>query len=236
MFSAPGLLKNLRRDYLRQGRSLRDAGLWALAVYRYGVWSRQLPQPARWMTSKIYGGLVMALQLSTGTQIYRETRIGEDLHLVHGLNVLIHPDVVIGDRVKLENNVSLFKGARIASGAFIGPHTCLLNDKRPRAITPQGALKASEDWTMSGVTVGEGASIGGGCTVLPGVTVGSFALVGAGAVVTKDVPPHGLVVGNPARLIGFVCECGERLDADGTCIVCARLHLIGNHRPAVVHS
>ncbi len=107
MLSAPGLLKNLRRDYLRQGRSFRDAGLWALAVYRYGVWSQQLPQPARWMTSKIYGGLVMALQLATGTQIYRETRIGEDLHLVHAWNVLIHPDVVIGDRCKIMHEVTL---------------------------------------------------------------------------------------------------------------------------------
>ena len=178
--------------------------------------------------------------VGAGTQVWNEAQLRDGAQVgsecVLGKGVYVDVDVVIGDRVKLENNVSLFKGARIASGAFIGPHTCLLNDKRPRAITPQGALKASEDWTMSGVTVGEGASIGGGCTVLPGVTVGSFALVGAGAVVTKDVPPHGLVVGNPARLIGFVCECGERLDADGTCIVCARRHPIGNHRPAVVHS
>src|SRR5207245_2292843 len=120
-------------------------------------------------------------QVWNGAQLRDGARVGSDCVL--GKGVFVDVDVVIGDRVKLENNVSLFRGARIADGAFVGPHTCLLNDKRPRAITPLGTLKAPQDWVVSGVTVGEGASIGGGCTVLPGVTVGAFALVGAGAVV-----------------------------------------------------
>ena len=173
-------------------------------------------------------------QVWNGAQLRDGATIGSDCVL--GKGVYVDVDVVIGDRVKLENNVSLFRGARIADGAFIGPHTCLLNDKRPRAITPLGTLKSPEDWVVSGVTVGEGASIGGGCTVLPGVRVGAFAMVGAGAVVTKDVPPHGLVVGNPARLVGYVCECGERLDGAGTCTVCSRQHDIGLHLTAGVHS
>jgi acetyltransferase-like isoleucine patch superfamily enzyme len=126
--------------------------------------------------------------------------------------------------VKLENGVSLFKGTRLGDGVFIGPHVILLNDKRPRAITPEGALKSEEDWSVSGVTVLDGASVGGGCTILPGVSIGRFALVGAGAVVTRDVPDHGLVVGNPARLAGYVCECATRLPADGTCPSCGRRH------------
>jgi UDP-2-acetamido-3-amino-2,3-dideoxy-glucuronate N-acetyltransferase len=166
-----------------------------------------------------------------GTQIWNEAQVRDGAHIgshcMLGKAVYIDVDVTIGDRVKLENRVSVFKGARIGSGAFVGPHTCLLNDKRPRAITPEGALKGPDDWTVSGVIVEEGASIGGGCTVLPGVKVGRFALVGAGSVVTRDVPAHGLAFGNPARLVGYVCECGARLEGDGRCTACSRGHQIG---------
>lgn len=169
-----------------------------------------------------------AATVGDGTQIWNEAQVRDGARIgsqcMLGKGVYIDVDVVIGDRVKLENRVSVFKGARISSGVFVGPHTCLLNDKRPRAVTPAGALKGPGDWVVSGVTVDEGASIGGGCTVLPGVSVGRYALVGAGSVVTRDVPAHGLVVGNPARLIGYVCECGARLADDGTCTDCSRRH------------
>jgi UDP-2-acetamido-3-amino-2,3-dideoxy-glucuronate N-acetyltransferase len=166
--------------------------------------------------------------LGEGTRVWNEAqvregaRVGESCILAKG--VYIDVDVVVGDRVKLENRVSVFKGARIGDGVFIGPHSCLLNDRRPRATTPEGGLKTEADWMVSGVTVLEGASIGGGCTVLPGVSVGRHAMVGAGAVVTRDVPDHGLVVGNPARLIGYVCECGARLAGSGDCPACGRRH------------
>jgi UDP-2-acetamido-3-amino-2,3-dideoxy-glucuronate N-acetyltransferase len=169
-----------------------------------------------------------AATVGDGTQIWNEAQVRDGARIgsqcMLGKGVYIDVDVVIGDRVKLENRVSVFKGARISSGVFVGPHTCLLNDKRPRAVTPTGALKGPADWVVSGVTVDEGASIGGGCTVLPGVSIGRYALVGAGSVVTRDVPAHGLVVGNPARLIGYVCECGARLADDGTCTDCSRRH------------
>jgi serine O-acetyltransferase len=161
MSSAPGPLKNLYRDYLRQGRSLRDAGLWALAVYRYGVWSRQLPRPARWITSKIYGGLVLALQMATGTQIYRETRIGEDLHLVHAWNVLIHPDVVIGDRCTIMHEVTLGTNEpgregvpRIGNDVFIAAGAKILGP----------------------VTVGDGAVIASNSLVLSDIPPGTTAI------------------------------------------------------------
>jgi UDP-2-acetamido-3-amino-2,3-dideoxy-glucuronate N-acetyltransferase len=166
--------------------------------------------------------------IGDGTRIWNEAqvskgaRIGRDCIL--GKGVYVDPEVLVGDRVKLHTRVSVFKGSRIGSGVFIGPHSCLLNDKRPRATTPEGRLKTEADWVVSGVVVDDGASIGGGCTILPGVRIGRFAMVGAGAVVTRNVPDHGLVVGNPARLVAYVCECATRLPKDGTCPACGRRH------------
>jgi acetyltransferase-like isoleucine patch superfamily enzyme len=155
-------------------------------------------------------------------QIREGARVGRECILAHGVYVDAH--VHVGDRVKLENNASVFRGAHVEDGAFVGPHTCLLNDRHPRATTMSGEPKREEDWEVSGVVIEEGASVGGGCMLLPGVRVGRHALVGAGAVVTRDVPAHGLVVGNPARLVGRVCECGVRLDDQGTCTECGRPH------------
>ena len=173
-------------------------------------------------TAEVSDGAV----LGEGTRVWNEAQVrdgaqvGRECILAKG--VYVDAGVVLGDQVKLENRVSVFMGARLGSGVFIGPHSCLLNDKRPRARTPDGRLVREGDWEVSGVTVEEGATIGGGVTVVPGVSIGRHAMVGAGAVVTRDVPAHGLVVGNPARLIGFVCECGARLREDGSCTACTR--------------
>lgn len=133
-------------------------------------------------------------------------------------------DVTIGDRCKLENGVNVFQGAIIEDGVFLGPAAQLLNDRRPRATNVDGSLKGAADWKVAGVTVREGASVGGAAVILPGVTVGRFAMVGAGGVVTRDVPDHWLVAGNPARFAGYVCRCGEPLatpNADTTtCVAC----------------
>ena len=166
--------------------------------------------------------------VGAGTAVWNEAqvragaRIGRECVL--GKGVYVDADVVIGDRVKLENRVSVYRGARLGTGVFVGPHSCLLNDTRPRSLTPDGRLKDLGDWTVSGVSVEEGASIGGGCTVLPGIRIGRFALIGAGTVVTRDVPPHALVVGNPGRVVGHVCECGQRLHEGGRCPDCGRAH------------
>jgi acetyltransferase-like isoleucine patch superfamily enzyme len=168
--------------------------------------------------------------VGAGTHIWNDAQVREGVTIgrecILGKGVYVDPDVVIGDRVKLQVGVSVFKGSRVGPGVLIGPHSCLLNDKRPRAITLDGRLKTEADWVVTGVVVEEGASIGGGSTILPGVSIGRFAMVGAGAVVTRDVPDYGLVMGNPARLVGYVCECGERLPGNGTCSSCGREHRV----------
>jgi acetyltransferase-like isoleucine patch superfamily enzyme len=157
--------------------------------------------------------------IGAGTKIWQGVQVREGAEIgkscILGKNVYIDFDVKIGSRCKFQNNVSVFHGATLEDGVFVGPHACVTNDKLPRAITPQGDLKTVDDWVVGPVLLRYGCSIGAGAIVLPNVTVGRFALVGSGAVVTRDVPDHGLVVGNPARLIGFVCACGGRLNFNG---------------------
>ena len=108
---------------------------------------------------------------------------------------------------------------------FIGPHVCFTNDLTPRAITVDGDLKFADDWTVNPTLVKYGAAIGANATIRCGISIGRWAMIGAGSVVTKDVPDYGLVIGNPSRLAGFVCECGKRLAKNGFCASCARLVL-----------
>ena len=153
--------------------------------------------------------------VGAGTRIWRQVhvrehaRIGENCNI--GKGVYIDAHVRIGSCVKIQNHVSVFEGVTLEGGVFIGPHVCFTNDLIPRAITPDGKLKSADDWQVTPTLVKYGASIGAGSVILCGVTIGSFALVGAGSMVTRDVPPHALVFGNPARLHGYVCRCARRL-------------------------
>ena len=143
-------------------------------------------------------------------QIREDAQIGDNTIISKG--VYVDFGVRIGRNVKIQNNVSVYNGVTIEDGVFVGPHVCFTNDKVPRAINPDGSLKGAADWEVTPILIRYGASLGANSTIVPGVTVGRFAMVGAGAVVTRDVPDHGLVVGNPARLVGYVCSCGQRLD------------------------
>jgi len=154
-------------------------------------------------------------RIGEGTKIWHQAQVRERARLgcncIIGRNVYIDFDVVIGNNVKIQNNASIYHGVTIEDGVFIGPHACLTNDKVPRAITRSGKLKGDDDWEVGRILVRYGASIGAGVMILPNVVIGRFAMVGAGAVVTKDVPDYGLVVGNTARLVGYVCKCGRKL-------------------------
>lgn len=155
-------------------------------------------------------------EIGEGTSIWHQAQVREDAQIgrdcILGKGVYVDFGVRIGDRVKVQNYVSIYHGVEIEDGVFVGPHVCFTNDNLPRAIAADGSLKTADDWEVGRILVERGAALGANATILPKVTIGEWAMVGAGAVVTKDVPPHGLVVGNPARLVGFVCACGARLE------------------------
>lgn len=143
-------------------------------------------------------------------QVRENAVIGENCVLSKG--VYIDFGVHIGDNVKIQNGISVYHGVTLEDGVFCGPHCVFTNDRQPRSINPDGSLKAADDWLLSKTLVRTGASIGAHATVVCGVTIGRWAMIGAGAVVTKDVPDYGLVYGNPAKLHGFVCPCGAKLE------------------------
>ncbi len=140
-------------------------------------------------------------------QVREEVSIGENC--IIGKGVYVDAGVSIGNNVKIQNYVSVYHGLTIEDGVFIGPHVCFTNDMRPRAVNPDGSLKAADDWVLSETVVKRGAALGANSTIRCGITIGEWAMVGSGSVVTRDVPAHGLVYGNPAHLHGFVCACGE---------------------------
>ncbi len=145
-------------------------------------------------------------------QVRDNARIGSGCIL--GKGVYVDNDVVIGNRVKIQNNVSVYVGVTIDDGVFVGPHVCFTNDKVPRAVNPDMSMKGASDWEVTPTRVKAGAALGANSTIVCGVTIGAWAMVAAGSVVTKDVPDHALVLGNPARAVGWVCSCGERVVID----------------------
>ncbi len=154
-------------------------------------------------------------QIGAGTKIWRDVQIREQAHIGETCNI--------------------GKGVYIDRDVHIGPHVCFTNDLFPRAITPDGKLKGVEDWEVTPTLVKYGASIGAGSLIVCGVTIGAFALIGAGSVVTKDVPAHALVYGNPARPQGYVCRCARRFsridEQDGKlvgwCESCGQEYVVG---------
>ncbi len=146
-------------------------------------------------------------KIGEGTRIWHfahvrgTASIGKNCNI--GKDVYIDADVVIGSNVKIQNGVSVYKGVTIEDDVFCGPHMTFTNDLYPRAF--------GNSWVVIETLVKKGATIGAHATIICNTTLGQYCMVGSGAVVTRDVPAHGLVVGNPARLVGYVCKCGQPL-------------------------
>ena len=147
-------------------------------------------------------------QIGEGTKIWHFThvmsgaRIGRGCNI--GQNVVISPEVIVGDRVKIQNNVSVYTGVILEDDVFCGPSAVFTN-----VVNPRSHVSRKDEYRRT--LVGRGATLGANSTVVCGHAIGRYAFVGAGAVVTKDVPDHALVVGNPGRIAGWVCECGVKL-------------------------
>jgi UDP-2-acetamido-3-amino-2,3-dideoxy-glucuronate N-acetyltransferase len=150
--------------------------------------------------------------LQAGAIVGANCNVGEHCFIENG--------AVVGDRCTVKNGVAVWRGVTLDEGVFVGPGVVFTNDLRPRSPRmPHAAACYEDDSWLVRTTVERGATIGGGAVILAGITIGTFAMVGAGAVVTRDVAPHSVVVGNPARTIGFVCECGRT--RNGPCPTCS---------------
>ena len=155
--------------------------------------------------------------IGEGTKIWHFCHVMEGAEIGNncniGQNVVISPSVKLGNNVKIQNNVSVYTGVVCEDDVFLGPSMVFTNVINPRShINRRGEYQKT--------LVKKGASIGANATVVCGVTIGSYAFIGAGAVVTKDVPDYALVYGNPAKLRGWVCRCGEVLSNDYHCSMC----------------
>ena len=140
------------------------------------------------------------------SHIMKDCKIGRDCTI--GQNVVISPEVVIGNRVKIQNNVSVYTGVVCEDDVFLGPSCVFTN-----VINPRSAISRKHQYQPTYIE--KGSTIGANATIICGCRIGQYAMVGAGAVVTKDLLPYALAVGNPARQIGWVSEYGHRLDFDG---------------------
>jgi acetyltransferase-like isoleucine patch superfamily enzyme len=144
-----------------------------------------------------------------GTSVREGATIGAGTSI--GQYSYIGPGVRIGANCKIQNGAYLYEPAIIEAAVFLGPRVVLTNDRAPRAVTPTGAPKSAADWTPVGVVIRHGASIGAAAVCVAPLTIGAWAMVAAGAVVTRDVPPYALVVGVPARRVGWVGPAGVAL-------------------------
>jgi len=156
--------------------------------------------------------------IAAGSKIWHYAQVREGAvigeNCVVGRGAYVGSGVVIGNNCKIQNYALVYEPATLGNGVFIGPAVVLTNDHFPRAINADGTPKSADDWRPVGVDIREGASIGASATCVAPIVIGRWALVGSGSVVVKDVPDFALVVGSPARRIGWVGKSGQPLIVD----------------------
>ena len=166
------------------------------------------------------------VEIGKGTKIWHFSHIQSGAKIgkncSFGQNVNVSNNVVIGNGVKVQNNVSIYEGVELEDFVFCGPSCVFTNDLTPRARYPKGSNGYKK------TLIRHDATLGANCTIVCGITVGAYATVAAGAVVTKDVKPHSLMVGVPAKQVGWVCKCGQVLDKSMECPDCDMKYEIRN--------
>jgi UDP-2-acetamido-3-amino-2,3-dideoxy-glucuronate N-acetyltransferase len=165
-------------------------------------------------------------EIGKGTKIWhfshimQNAKIGERCNI--GQNVVIAPDVILGNNVKIQNNVSVYTGVICEDDVFLGPSMVFTN-----VVNPRSHIVRRDQYQQT--LIKTGASIGANAVIICGNDIGRYAFIGAGAVVTRDVPDYALVVGNPARIVGWMCSCGIKLDfakcQEAVCTACGKRYL-----------
>jgi len=159
----------------------------------------------------------MDAQIGDGTRIWAFTNIqagaviGKECNICDGS--FVEKGAVVGNHVTIKHHVAVFDGVTIEDNVFVGSNTAFINDRFPRS-------HREDEWTLEKTVIKQGATLGSNSVILCGVTVGQYAVIGAGSVVTKNVPAHTIVCGNPAVVKGYACRCGRRLDEDHKCMSC----------------
>jgi len=167
-------------------------------------------------------------EIGAGTKIWHfshimpNSKIGQNCNI--GQNVVISPGVTLGNGVKIQNNVSIYTGVICEDDVFLGPSCVFTN-----VINPRSFIERKDEYKTT--LIKKGATIGANATIICGNTIGQYALIGAGAVITKNVPDFALMIGNPAKLIGYICQCGQRLDfkkGQAQCLTCKESYVLQN--------
>jgi acetyltransferase-like isoleucine patch superfamily enzyme len=160
--------------------------------------------------------IVDSSRIGNGTRIWAYTHVMQEASIGANCNIgehcFIESQATVGDSVTVKNGNMIWEGVHLGDGVFVGPQVVFTNDLYPRSPRlPQAARRYTERGWLKPTIVERGASLGAGAVVLAGITIGEFAMIGAGATITRSVPPHALVIGSPARVRGWVCQCGQRL-------------------------
>lgn len=174
--------------------------------------------------------LVETEQIGEGTRIWAFAHVMKDVSIGTNCNIgdhcFIEAGVRIGNNVTIKNGNMIWAGVQLEDGVFVGPHVSFTNDLYPRSPRlPQAYKRYLDGSWLSPTIIRHGASLGAGAVILAGHVIGEFSMVGAGAVVTKDVPAYALVIGNPAHVLGWVCECGHPLQLHNNSATCRECQL-----------